>query len=102
MRRERASMQFGMTKFHGLDSVRLRTVEGGITVVTTYDAHLVSWVPPRDAEHQRDGSRRAQVAALAKRPARVTQVLQQISHRFTSPISPESAVWSLESRQLRF
>jgi glucose-6-phosphate 1-epimerase len=34
-----------MTKFHGLDSVRLHTVEGGTTIVTTYGAHVVSWVP---------------------------------------------------------
>jgi glucose-6-phosphate 1-epimerase len=43
-------MPTGLTKFHGLDSVRLQTMDGGIIVVTTYGAHLVSWVPAGDDE----------------------------------------------------
>jgi len=38
-------MQTGLTKFHGLDSVRLKSEESGVIIVTTYGAHLVSWVP---------------------------------------------------------
>ncbi len=38
-------MKIGTTKFRGLDAMHLRSADGASAIVTTYGAHLVSWVP---------------------------------------------------------
>jgi glucose-6-phosphate 1-epimerase len=45
MRRERESMKTGTTKFRGLDAVHLRAADGASAIVTTYGAHVLSWIP---------------------------------------------------------
>jgi glucose-6-phosphate 1-epimerase len=40
-----------MTKFRGLDAVHLRAANGASTIVTSYGAHVVSWVPTGGDEH---------------------------------------------------
>ena len=38
-------MKIGTTTFRGLDAVHLRSTDGASAIVTTYGAHVVSWVP---------------------------------------------------------
>ena len=38
-------MQTGTTKFRGLDAVHLRAADGASAIVTTYGAHVLSWIP---------------------------------------------------------